>query len=97
MPPWPKGKGNSCLPACPRRLTLVVGGSRNGQIQLKISWTDRSGPDPTKTKVKAERGVQENTRQYREPKEVNVIYLVFLTNILENFLDCWDSSVGLVH
>ena len=37
--------------------------------------------DPPKTEVKAGRGVPENTRQYREDKEANVIFLVLLTNI----------------
>ena len=37
--------------------------------------------DPPKTEFKAGRGVQENTRQYREAEEANVIFLVLLTNI----------------
>ena len=39
------------------------------------------GARSTKTEFKAGRGVQENTRQYRETKEANVIFLVLLTNI----------------
>ena len=68
-------------------------------------WVDRgpvksrSVPDPPKTEVKAGRGVQENTRQYREAKEANVIRQVFLTNISANFLNVTvgDRPVGLVH
>ena len=35
FPPWPRGKGN-CLQDCPHRLTLVLGGSRTGQVQLRL-------------------------------------------------------------
>ena len=35
FPPWPRGKGN-CLQECPHRLTLVLGGSRTGQVQLRL-------------------------------------------------------------
>ena len=55
--------------------------------------------DPPKTEFKAGRGVQENTRQYRETKEANVIFLVLLTNIKANFINLTvgDRPVGLVH
>ena len=36
FPPWPRGKGN-CLQDCPHRLTLVLGGSRTGQVQLRLA------------------------------------------------------------
>ena len=49
-------------------------------FKLTWGWT-WSVPDPPKTEIKAGRAVQENTRQYREAKEANVICLVFLTNI----------------
>ena len=64
-----------------------------GRRQVKSNWRgwcefnsslaqlDRLVDDPPKTEVKAGREVQENTRQYREAKEVNVICLVFLTSI----------------
>ena len=63
-----------------------------GRRQVKSNWgwwefnsslahLDRPVDDPPKTKVKAGRGVQENTRQYREAKEANVLCLVFSTNI----------------
>ena len=48
--------------------------------KLNWGWT-WSVPDPPKTEIKAGRGVQENTRQYREAKEANIFYLAFLTNI----------------
>ena len=35
FPPWPRGKGN-CLQERPHRLTLVLGGSRTGQVQLRL-------------------------------------------------------------
>ena len=35
FPPWPRGEGN-CLQDCPHRLTLVLGGSRTGQVQLRV-------------------------------------------------------------
>ena len=35
FPPWPRGKGN-CLHDHPQRLTLVLGGSRTGQVQLRL-------------------------------------------------------------
>ena len=73
FPPWPRGKGN-CLPGCLHGLTLILGGSSTD------GWR-RLVDDPPKTEIKAGRGVQENTWQYREAKEANVICLVFLTNI----------------
>ena len=92
---------------CPPRLTLVLGGSLTGQVQLRCWWKFNSPlvqlgnlvNDPPKTVVKAGRGVQENTRQYREAKEANVVCLVFLTNISTNFLNLivGDRPVGLVH
>ena len=49
---------------------------------FKLNWGwSWSVPDPPKAEIKAGRGVQENTGQYREVKEANVICLVFLTNI----------------
>ena len=42
---------------------------------------DRLVDDPRKTLVKAGRGVQENTRQYRKAKETNIYGPVFLTDI----------------
>ena len=55
-------------------------------FDFSFRWiADRSSPDRSpiqpKHEVKAGRGVQENTRQYRRAKEANVICLVFLTNI----------------
>ena len=41
------------------------------------SKLDKPVDDPPKSEVKVGRGVQENTRQYREAKETNVICLVF--------------------
>ena len=35
FPPWPRGKGN-CLQDCPHRMTLILGGSRTGQVQLRL-------------------------------------------------------------
>ena len=52
-------------------------------FKLNWDWT-WSVPDPAKTEIKAAwawSAVQENTRQYREAKEANVICLEFLTNI----------------
>ena len=88
FPPWLRGKGD-CLPHCTNHLTLILGGSSTGQVQLRFGENfnssfvelDRPVNDPTKTQVKAGRGVQENTRQYREAKEANVICLAFLTDI----------------
>ena len=77
FPPWSRGKGN-CLQNCPHRLTLVLDGSRTGQVQLRLDW---SVLDPPKTQVKAGCGVQENTRQYREAREGNLNCPTFLTNI----------------
>ena len=34
FPPWPRGKGN-CLQERPHRL-VVLGGSRTGQVQLRL-------------------------------------------------------------
>ena len=45
---------------------------------VNCNW---SVPDPPKTQVKDGRGVQENTKQYRETMEANIIYPVFLTDI----------------
>ena len=53
----------------PSRLTLILGGSRTGQVQLKLV---RSALEPPKTQVRAGCGVHENTRQYRGAKEANV-------------------------
>ena len=82
FPPWPRDKGN-CPPHGLHHLTL--GGSRTGQVQLRCWWkfnsspaqVDRSVSDPPKNQVNAGRGVQENTRQYREVREANVICVVF--------------------
>ena len=71
-------KVTNCLPSCLHRSTLILDGSGTVQVKLRL---ERSIPDPSKTRVKARRGVQENTRQYREVKEANVIYLVLLSNI----------------
>ena len=62
FPPWPRGK-SKCLPTCPHRLTLVLGWSRTGQVQLRcwwnilhsLSWTDRS---PIHPKLKSKLGVE---------------------------------------
>ena len=53
----------------PSRLTLILGSSWTGQVQLKLV---RSVLEPPKTQVIAGCGVHENTRQYRGAKEANV-------------------------
>ena len=63
FPPWLRGKGN-CLQDCPDRMTLILGGSRTGQVQLRLvwgfnshslSWTDLSSIRP---KLKSKLGVE---------------------------------------
>ena len=63
FPPWLRGKGN-CLQDCPHRMTLILGGSRTGQVQLRLvggfnshslSWTDLSSIRP---KLKSKLGVE---------------------------------------
>ena len=57
------------------------GGSSTGQVQLRCWWKFNSSlvqlgklvNDPPKTVVKAGRGARENTRQYREAKDANVM------------------------
>ena len=80
FPPWPRGKSN-CLPDCSHCLTSILGGSSTGHVQLRLVnvlsrsvGQTRPVDDPSKTQVKVGRGVQENTRQYREAKESNVIF-----------------------
>ena len=51
------------------------------EFNSSLAQLDRPVDDPLKTQVKVGRGVQENTSQYREAKEANVICLVSLTNI----------------
>ena len=80
FPPWPRGKGD-CLSSYPHRLTMVLGGSRTEVFNSSLAQLKRPVLDPPKTQVRAGRGVKENTCQYREAKEANVICLVFLTDI----------------
>ena len=63
------------------RLTLVLGGSRIEVFNSSLAQLKRPVLDPPKTQVRAGRGVKENTWQYREAREANVICLVFLTDI----------------
>ena len=67
-------------------------------ILHSFSWEIWSTIHP-KLKSKLGGEVQENTRQYREAKEANVVCLLFLTNISANFLNftSGDGPVGLVH
>ena len=75
FPPWPRGKGG-CLSSYPHRLTMVLGGSRTEVFNSSVAQLKRSVLDPPKTQVKTGRVMQENTRQYREDKESNVICLI---------------------
>ena len=53
----------------------------NRKFSASFAQLDKPVDDPPKTEAKVGRGVQENTRQYREAKETNVICLLFLINI----------------
>ena len=81
FPSVAEGKGN-CVPDCPHTSFDFGFGwfvdrlSSTFKIRHSLSWTD-TGRRPPKTQVKAERGAQENTRQYHE---ANVIWLVRVFN-----------------
>ena len=68
-------------------LTLILDGSGTGPTEfarIKIRylpiWTDQ--PRPPKSQVKAGHVVQENTRQYHEAKEANVILFVLCIQLM---------------